>query len=122
VHLSAECRSRGLLLSSTFVRVAPEGVFLLTVGVNDGQEPVDFWGPFGCISDARVRITSRAGTFSALTDAYGSVTLPAVGETVLEVQKDGFESLRTTAIVTGDQRAYYVMKTAGSAQRAARAR
>jgi hypothetical protein len=122
VRVVAEYRSRGIVFASTFVRVAPEGVFLLTVGVDDGQEPIDFWGPFGYISDARVQITSRAGTFNSLTDAYGSVTLPAVGETVLEVQKDGFESVRTMVIVTGDRRVHYVMPTAGSAHIVARTR
>jgi len=121
VRVHAETKD-GQTLTSDGVGVAPEGVFLLTVGVNDGQEPIDFWTPVGYIPDARVQVTSRASAFSALADAYGGVTLPAVGDTVLEVQKVGYESIKASVMTTNDHEVWYVLKSAGSPQRAARAR
>ena len=64
------------LSASALLRVAPPGVFLLDFSVNDGR-----WEIPGSV----VRVVSSAGTFSTATIAVAPVSLPAVGDTVVEV-------------------------------------
>jgi hypothetical protein len=65
-----------MVRADVLLRVAPQGAFLLDVSVTYGG-----WE----IPDALVRVISDAGTFSRTTIAVASVSLPAVGDTVVEV-------------------------------------
>ncbi len=76
------------------VRVAPEGAFLLGVGVDDGR-----WA----MMNALVQVTSSAGTFSAWTSVWGLVYLPVAGDTVLQVEKTGYVTIRKSMTVSSDQ-------------------
>lgn len=75
------------------VRVAPDGVFLLTVAVSDRY----------ATDAARVQVTSPAGTFSVTTDLWGVVVLPAAGDATLQVEKEGFRTITMSLTVTTDQ-------------------
>jgi hypothetical protein len=74
-------------------RVAPAGLFLLSVGVDDGQ-----WAAMGAL----VQVTSAAGTFSASTPVWGLVSLPAIGETVVRVEKAGWATVTARVTVVED--------------------
>lgn len=97
----------GLVASvSAEVRVAPDGVFLVSVVVSDGRWTVD---------GARVQVTSPAGTFSATTNLWGYVDLPATGNAVLQVEKAGFRTITKSAAVTSDQDFDFVLQPADGA-------
>ena len=85
-------------------RVAPEGAFLLTGMVRtQGGIPVE---------GARVEFASRCGTVSNMTDANGSYTLPAQGETTMRVEKDGFDSVSMPVSVDDDGRRDFTLQFA----------
>jgi hypothetical protein len=76
------------------VRVAPEGVFLLTVTVSDHGYATDA---------ARLSLTSPAGTFSATTNVWGVAFLPATGSATLQIEKQGFRTTTRSVTVSTDQ-------------------
>lgn len=92
---------RGTASASTPVRVVPDGAFLVTVAVSDHGFATDA---------ARVQVTSPAGTFSATTDLWGVVSLPAVGEAMVQVDKAGFRTITKSLTVTGDQNIEVVLQ------------
>jgi hypothetical protein len=65
------------------VRVAPEGVFLLTGYVSELSGTL--------IPNANVEVSSAAGSLVTLTNAQGVYTVTAFGDTVVQVEKGGFE-------------------------------
>jgi hypothetical protein len=67
---------------------------MVTVAVSDHGYATDA---------ARVQVTSPAGTFSATTDLWGVVSLPARGEAMVQVEKAGFRTITTSLTVTSDQ-------------------
>lgn len=98
--------------NEVLVRVAPPGVFLLDFSVNDGR-----WE----ISGALVRAVSNAGTFSTTTIAIAPVSLPAVGDTVVEVAAGaGFAApFRSSLTVASDMFADCNVQPPGSCRFAA---
>lgn len=88
------------------VRVAPEGVFLLDILVDDGR-----WA----MMDALAQVTSSAGAFSGRTDIWGGTTLPVVGDTVLRVEKAGYVTIRKSMNVSSDQGVNYTLQPSGTA-------
>lgn len=92
------------------LRVAPDGVFLLGVLVDDGR---------GATADARVQVTSAAGAFSATTPYWGGVFLPALGSTILQVEKAGYVTIRKSVIVSQDEELLYTLQRSGTALSAA---
>jgi hypothetical protein len=96
--------------SQALVRVAPEGAFLLDIGVDDGSSTVN---------EARVEVTSRVGTFDAITDLWGIVTLPATGDTVVQVERAGYMTLRRSMMVNNDQGVICTLQRAAAARSAA---
>jgi hypothetical protein len=91
--------------AETLLRVAPEGVFLLGIAVDDGH-----WA----MMDALVQVTSPAGTFSAWTPVWGIVTLPVAGDTVLQVEKAGYVTIRKSMTVSSDQGVNYTLQPSGT--------
>lgn len=91
------------------VRVAPEGVFLLDIAV------VDVLDAF-VVLDALVEVTSPAGAFSARSDFEAPVTLPVVGDAVLQVEKAGYVTVRKSMTVGSDQLVEINLRPAGTAQ------
>jgi hypothetical protein len=83
------------------LRVAPEGAFLLGVAVGDGR-----WATM----DALVEVASLAGTFRARTSVWGIVSLPALGDTVVHVEKDGYRALSDSLGVDGDRFVEYTLQ------------
>jgi hypothetical protein len=92
--------------AEALVRVAPEGAFLLGITVDDGH-----WA----MMDALVQVTSSAGTFSARTPPWGIVTLPVGGDTVLQVEKVGYVTIRKSMAVSRDQGVNYTLQPSGTA-------
>jgi len=90
------------------VRVAPEGVFLLQVLVDDGLSG-------GMTPDALVQVTSAAGAFSVWTSIWSGITLPVVGDTVLQVEKAGYVTVRKSMTVSSDREVNYTLQPSGSA-------
>ena len=88
------------------VRVGPDGAFLVTVDVSDHGFATD---------GARVQATSSAGTFSATTNLWGFVSLPAVGETTLQVEKAGFRTIAASVTVSSDQDFDFVLQPSDEA-------
>lgn len=82
------------LSATAEVRVGPDGAFFATVAVSDNGFATD---------GARVQVISPAGTFSATTDLWGVVSLPAVGNAVLQVEKAGFRTITKSVTVNSDQ-------------------
>ena len=97
----------GLDRAEVRVRVAPEGIYLLGVAVDDGRRAT---------ADAFVEVTSAAGTFSTWTDVWGIVFLPAVGDTVVKVAKAGYVAVKTSTTVTKDQFVEYTLQPSGATQ------
>ena len=85
---------RGAASANAQVRVTPVGAFLLTVSVSDHGYATDA---------ARVQVTSPAGMFSATTDLWGVVCLPAAGDAMVQVEKAGFGTITKSVTVTSDQ-------------------
>lgn len=96
----------GRAATNAEVRVAPDGVFLLTVAVSDHGYATD---------TARVQVTSLAGTFSATTDLWGVVVLVAAGDVTLQVEKPGFRTTRMLLTVTDDQTVEVVLQPSDTA-------
>lgn len=88
------------------VRVAPDGVFLATVSVSDHGYATD---------GARVQVASSAGTFSATTDLWGVVSLPAAGDARLRVEKAGFREVTASVTVSADKTFEFVLQPADGA-------
>jgi hypothetical protein len=88
--------------------VAPEGVFLLSVGVGDEQ-----WAVMGAL----VRVISEAGTFSELTDIWGLVTLPVQGDVAVQVEKPGYVTIRKSMTISGDEGLVCTLQPSATAQR-----
>jgi hypothetical protein len=83
------------------LRVAPEGVFLLGVAVQDPRSP---------LQDALVRVTSPGGTFSVSTPFWGIVYLPAVGATAVQVERAGYVADGTSMTVTRDEDVLFTLR------------
>lgn len=96
----------GLVSASVDVRVAPDGAFVLTVVVSDGQ-----WAAEG----VRVQVNSPAGTYFVETDLWGVVWLPAVGDAMLQVEKAGFRTIRRPVTVSNDQVIHVVLERSNGA-------
>lgn len=92
--------------AEALVRVAPEGVFLLGIAVDDGR-----WA----MMDALVQAASSAGTFSARTPTWGIVTLPVEGDTVLRVERAGYVTITKSMTVGNDQWVTYTLQPSGTA-------
>ena len=90
------------------VRVAPEGVFLLQVLVDDGLSG-------GMTPDALVQVTSAAGAFSVWTSIWNGITLPVVGDTVLQVEKAGYVTIRKSMTVSSDLEELCILRPSGTA-------
>ena len=90
------------------VRVAPEGVFLLDVIVDDGLG-------LGITPDALVQVTSAAGAFSVWTSIWRGITLPVVGDTVLQVEKAGYATIRKSMTVSSDLGELCILRPSGTA-------
>lgn len=99
--------------AEALVRVAPEGVFLLDILVDDGR-----WA----MMDALAQVTSSAGTFSGWTAVWGGITLPVVGDTVLQVEKAGYVTIRKSMTVSSDQAVTCALQPSGAAPFTATAR
>jgi hypothetical protein len=96
----------GRASTNSQLRVAPDGAFLLTVAVSD----------HGFASDAaRVQVTSPAGTFSATTDLWGVVMVPAVGDATLQVEKPGLRTTTMSLSVSADQTVDIVLQPSDTA-------
>jgi hypothetical protein len=93
--------------AEVLLRVAPEGVFLLDVAVDDGR-----WATM----DALVQVSSGAGTYSARTPVWGIVALPAAGETTLQVDKEGYATVRKSMTIGSDLFVECILQPAGAAQ------
>jgi hypothetical protein len=85
---------RGAASANAEVRVAPDGAYLVTVAVSDHGYATEA---------ARVQATWSAGTFSVTTDLWGVVSLPAVKETMIQVEKAGFRTITRSMAVNSDQ-------------------
>jgi hypothetical protein len=92
--------------AEALVRVAPEGVFLLDISVDDGR-----WAMVGAL----VQVTSSAGAFSASTPVWGIVTLPVVGDTVLRVEQAGYVTITKSMTVSSDRWVNYTIQPSGTA-------
>jgi hypothetical protein len=86
--------AQGSASANAQVRVVPDLVFLVTVAVSDHGFATEA---------ARVQVTSPAGTFSVTTDLWGVVSLPAVGDATVQVEKAGFRTITRSLTVTSDQ-------------------
>jgi hypothetical protein len=89
------------------VRVAPEGVFLLDILVVDDDQWVT--------PDALVQVTSAAGAFSVWTSIWSGITLPVVGDTVLQVEKAGYVTIRKSMTVSSDLEELCILRPSGTA-------
>jgi hypothetical protein len=92
---------RGATSADAKVRVAPDGVFLMTVVVGDHGYATD---------GARVQLTSPAGTFTATTHLWGFVVLPAAGDAIVQVEKAGFRTITKSMTVTSDRDIEFVLQ------------
>jgi hypothetical protein len=87
------------------VRVAPDGAFLVTVGViEQGYEA----------HGAHVQVTSPAGAYSATTTIWAPVCLPAAGDARVLVEKGGFLTITRSITVTADQDIEFVLQPSGT--------
>jgi hypothetical protein len=91
-------------LATVTLRVAPAGVFLLDVAVDDGQVPLD----------AAVTVTSPAGTFRGTSGIFYPAVFPAVGETVLDVSASGYAPFRKSMTVSHDDSMICTLKPSGT--------
>ncbi len=81
--------------ATVHVRVQPEGTFLLMGRVTEQGKYV--------ITDASVRVTSGAQTFTAKTDFLGIYIVPAAGDVTVTVEKDGYTTQSKQLTVQGNQ-------------------
>jgi hypothetical protein len=78
------------------LRVAPQGTYLLS-----GVLKTDTGFP---LPQSRVEAASRAGTMSTTADGYGFYAVPAAGEAVIHVEKEGFRAAVKELTVSCDDR------------------
>jgi hypothetical protein len=79
---------------TTYVRVAPEGAFLVDGSVlTEGGRP---------IPNVQVEFVSHCGTMAAVTDDNGRYVLPAQGPATMRVGKEGYEDVSLVVDVSAD--------------------
>ncbi len=76
------------------VRVAPDGVFLVSGRVTAGTYP---------LRDARVEAVSSSGTWATTSDAYGAYSVPSTGSVTISVTKGGYETESRELAVARDE-------------------
>jgi hypothetical protein len=99
VHAYGQCYVKvtyGLLSARVFVRVVPDGMFLVS-----GHVTEETGMP---LLQARVRVTSPSGEATTMTDFSGLYMLPGRGDSVVRVEMDDFEpQLKPLAVVIDEQ-------------------
>lgn len=96
----------GSRTAHALVRAAPDGAFLLGGFISTDVD----WA-----ARAKVRATSRAGTFNLTADQYGFYFVPAAGETTLQVELEGFRPLTRSWSVNQDQIVDLVLQRSAAA-------
>lgn len=96
----------GSLQTRVEVRVLPEGAFLVTGLIYEASGG----GPWSgiAVTQARVRVESIAGTFSTIVENKDGILwgVPALGETTVHVEKDGYCTL-TVPMTVGAEVDYW---------------